>query len=239
MLDVTLPDLNGLDLQKSIAGDQPFMPIIFITGYVPMSVRAMKAGAFEFLTKPFGDYVLLSAIEGAIGRSRAALSEEAELQSLRTRYRSLTPREREVRGLVALGLLNKQIADELGISVITVKAHRGSVMRKMRADSLAELVTINARLGVAPGTEGQRPTGRTHRQAGTGPILGSICSILWRRRAARAIAPQRRQTIVEAIAAPLRKDALFANRDVVSTDTMVQCYRLRASAVILAHACRT
>jgi FixJ family two-component response regulator len=161
VLDVTLPDLNGLDLQKSIAGDQPFMPIIFITGYgdVPMSVRAMKAGAFEFLTKPFGNDVLLSAIEGAIGRSLAALSEEVELQSLRARYLSLTPREREVMGLVAFGLLNKQIGDELGISVITVKAHRGSVMRKMRADSLAELVTINARLGVAPGPKADAPPG--------------------------------------------------------------------------------
>lgn len=175
VLDVTLPDLNGLDLQKSIAGDQPFMPIIFITGYgdVPMSVRAMKAGAFEFLTKPFGDDVLLSAIESAIGRSRAALSEEAELQSLRVCYLSLTPREREVMGLVASGQLNKQIGDELGISVITVKAHRGSVMRKMTAGSLAELVTINARLGVALGPKADALPGARAARPEAGRLLAA------------------------------------------------------------------
>jgi FixJ family two-component response regulator len=175
VLDVTLPDLNGLDLQKSIAGDQPFMPIIFITGYgdVPMSVRAMKAGAFEFLTKPFGEDVLLSAIESAIARSRAALSEEAKLQSLRACYLSLTPREREVMENVAAGLLNKQIGDELGISVITVKAHRGNVMRKMTADSLAELVKINGRLGLAPGPKaGASSAGRPSRPE-AGPVLAA------------------------------------------------------------------
>jgi FixJ family two-component response regulator len=151
VLDITLPDLNGLDLQKRIALDQPYMPIIFITGYgdVPKSVQAMKAGAFEFLTKPFVDDVLLNAIQSAIDRSRAALREETALQWLRECYVSLTPREREVMELVASGLLNKQIGDELGISVITVKAHRGNLMRKMTADSLADLVKMNGKLRLA------------------------------------------------------------------------------------------
>jgi FixJ family two-component response regulator len=150
VLDVTLPDLNGLDLQKRIAVDQSQMPIIFITGYgdVPMSVRAMKAGAFEFLTKPFGDEVLLNAIEHAIEQSRAAIDHEAELLPLRETYLSLTPREREVMSRVVSGRLNKQIAGELGISVITVKAHRGQLMRKMRVASLADLVKVDARLRI-------------------------------------------------------------------------------------------
>lgn len=127
------------------------MPIIFITGHgdIPMSVQAMKAGAIEFLTKPFGDDVLLSAIRNAIERSQATLGREAELRKLRDCYASLTPRERQVMTLVAGGLLNKQVGGELNISEITVKAHRGQVMRKMKADSLADLVTMAARLRLA------------------------------------------------------------------------------------------
>ena len=147
VLDVTLPGLNGLDLQRQLAG-RTEMPIIFITGHgdVPTSVRAMKAGAVEFLTKPFDNDVLLDAIHGAIERSRAALRIDAELRGLRHSYASLTPREREVMALVVSGLLNKQVGGELGISEITVKAHRGQVMRKMKADSLPDLVTMAARL---------------------------------------------------------------------------------------------
>src|SRR5215218_6531786 len=148
ILDVSLPDLNGLDLQRRIADDRFDLPIIFITGYgdVPMTVRAMKAGAVEFLTKPFSDDVLLSAIADAIERSRAVLGHEAELRAVRDRYASLSPREREVMGLVVSGLLNKQIGGELHISEITVKAHRGKMMRKMEADSLADLVRMAASL---------------------------------------------------------------------------------------------
>ncbi len=151
VLDVTMPGLNGLELQKQLA-DRTDMPIIFITGYgdVPMSVQAMKAGAVEFLTKPFKDDVLLDAIRGAIERSRAALRHESAMRAIRECYASLTPREREVMALVVSGLLNKQVAGELGISEITVKAHRGQVMRKMKADSLADLVTIAASLGLRP-----------------------------------------------------------------------------------------
>ena len=149
VLDLTLPDLNGLDLQKRII-DRTDMPIIFITGYgdVPTTVKAMKAGAVEFLTKPFGDEVLLDAIREAIDRSQVALVQEAELQAIRQRYLTLSAREREVMTLVVSGLLNKQVAAELGISEITVKAHRGQVMRKMSADSLADLVRLAATLKI-------------------------------------------------------------------------------------------
>jgi FixJ family two-component response regulator len=150
VLDVSLPDINGLDLQRRVATDRTDMPIIFISGYgdVPMTVRAMKAGAVEFLMKPFKDDVLLDAIRGAIDRSLTALREESEAQVLRSRSASLTPREREVMALVVSGLLNKQVGGELGISEITVKAHRGQVMRKMKAESLPALVTMAWRLGV-------------------------------------------------------------------------------------------
>jgi len=149
VLDVTLPGLSGLELQKQLT-DRTAMPIIFITGHgdVPMTVQAMKAGAVEFLTKPLKDDLLLNAIRGAIERSRAALRLEADMRALRVCYESLTPREREVMALVVSGLLNKQVGGELGISEITVKAHRGQVMRKMGADSLAHLVTMAARLGL-------------------------------------------------------------------------------------------
>jgi FixJ family two-component response regulator len=149
VLDVTLPNLNGLDLQKRIV-DRADMPIIFITGYgdVPSTVQAMKAGAVEFLTKPFGDEVLRNAIGQAVERSRAALAHEADLRARRDCYASLTPRERETMALVVSGLLNKQIAIELGISEITVKAHRGQVMRKMQVQSLAELVRVAGALDV-------------------------------------------------------------------------------------------
>src|SRR5881296_2609863 len=152
VLDVTLPGLNGLELQERIAADRSDMPIIFITGHgdVPMTVQAMKAGAVEFLTKPFGDEVLLGAIRNAIERSRAAVSREAEMRVLQNSYASLTPREREVMALVVSGRLNKQVGGELGISEITVKAHRGKMMRKMKASSLADLVNMGARLGLAP-----------------------------------------------------------------------------------------
>lgn len=150
VLDMTLPKLNGLDLQKRIV-DRTDMPIIFITGYgdVPTTVRAMKAGAVEFLTKPFSDHVLRSAISQAIERSRAARAHEAELRAFRECHAALTPRERETMALVVSGLLNKQIAMKLGISEITVKAHRGRVMRKMQVGSLAELVRVATALGVS------------------------------------------------------------------------------------------
>jgi len=149
VLDVSLPDLNGLDLQKLVA-DRIEMPIIFITGYgdVPITVRAMKAGAVEFLTKPLAEEALLGAIRHAIERSQTALVNEAEMQALRGRYASLTSREREVMALVVSGLLNKQVGFELGISEITVKGHRGRMMLKMKADSLAELVKMAAKLRI-------------------------------------------------------------------------------------------
>jgi FixJ family two-component response regulator len=146
VLDVTLPDLSGLDLQKRVAADRSETPVIFISGHgdVRMTVQAMKAGAMEFLMKPFPDDAILSAIEQALQRSQRALEYEAKMKMLRDSYESLTPREREVMVLVVSGLLNKQVGGELGISEITVKAHRGQVMRKMKADSLPALVNMVA-----------------------------------------------------------------------------------------------
>ena len=160
VLDFSLPGLNGLELQKRVA-ERADMPVIFITGHgdVPMSVGAMKAGAVEFLTKPFNDKVLLMAVRQALERSRVALAREVEMQELRDHYASLTPRERDVMKLVVSGLLNKQVAGELGIAESTVKAHRGQVMQKMRANSVADLVKMTARL---------------HRSAATRHSLGSV-----------------------------------------------------------------
>jgi len=151
VLDISLPGLNGLDLQKQVAVERSEMPIIFITGYgdVPKTVQAMKAGAVEFLTKPFSDDVLLSAVRQALDRSETTLDHAADMRILRDRYASLSIREREVMALVAAGLLNKQVGSDLGISEITVKAHRGRMMQKMKADSLADLVNMAARLGLA------------------------------------------------------------------------------------------
>jgi FixJ family two-component response regulator len=151
LLDISLPGLNGLELQKSLSVERKDIPIIFITGYgdVPKSVQAMKAGAVDFLTKPFHDEELLSAVRQAIERSRRALSRGSEIQELLERYALLTPRERQVMALVVSGLLNKQVGGQLGISEITVKAHRGQVMQKMKADSLATLVKIAGKLRLA------------------------------------------------------------------------------------------
>jgi FixJ family two-component response regulator len=148
ILDISLPGLNGLDLQKRVAVERHEMPIIFMTGHgdIPITVQAMKAGAVEFLTKPFRDETMLNAIRNALVRSKALLDRSVEYRALKARYSSLTAREREVMALVVVGLPNKQVGSELGISEITVKAHRGSMMRKMKVESLAELVSVATRL---------------------------------------------------------------------------------------------
>jgi FixJ family two-component response regulator len=165
VLDISLPGLNGLDLQKRVAIERQEMPIIFITGHrdIPMTLQAMKAGAVEFLTKPFSDEILLNAVRTALVRSRAILDRAIGIRALKSRYTCLTAREREVMALVVVGFSNKQIGSELSISEVTVKAHRGNMMRKMKAESLADLVNIATRLRL------RRPTNTTVPWAETAP----------------------------------------------------------------------
>jgi FixJ family two-component response regulator len=175
LLDESLPGISGLELQKRTAVDQPHVAIIFLSaeGKIPTAVEAMKAGAVEFLTKPFRDNELLSAVREALERSRFVLAKEGHKQALQRSYASLSPRERQVMALVSSGLLNKQIGGELGISEITVKAHRGQVMQKMHADSFADLIKMAAKLGLSRMKEFPRPRRDDSATALTGVLLNS------------------------------------------------------------------